>query len=56
MLEARVEELEKQLVKEFQYNKILVGGLGGYMRKEAAEKEAEIEAVSSEEVDSDEED
>jgi hypothetical protein len=59
MLEARVEELVKQLVKEFQYNKVLGRRIGDYMRKEvaekevekkeAAEKEAEIELVPLEE-------
>jgi hypothetical protein len=51
MLEARVEELEKQLEKDFTCNKSLMARLDGFMRKEAAEKEAEIESVPSEEDD-----
>jgi hypothetical protein len=41
MLEARVEELEKQLEKESQHIKVLMTRLVGFMRKKVAEKEAE---------------
>jgi hypothetical protein len=52
----RVEDLEKQLEKEFKYNESLMARLVGFMRKEAVEKEAEIEPVPSEEDNDDEED
>jgi hypothetical protein len=48
MLEVRVQELENQLAKEFQYNKVLWGRLGDYMRKEADMKEVEKEAIEKE--------
>jgi hypothetical protein len=52
----RVEDLEKQLEKEFKYNESLMARPVGFMRKEAVEKEAEIEPVPSEEDNDDEED
>jgi hypothetical protein len=56
MLDVRVEELEKQLEMDFKYIKSLMARLVSFMRKEATEKEVEIEPIPSKEDDNDEED
>jgi hypothetical protein len=61
MLEMRVEQLEKQVHKDFRYNESLLVRLVPFMKKEAdekeaAEKEADEKEATEKEDDDDEED
>jgi hypothetical protein len=50
MLEARVQELEKQAREDFRYSKSLIARLIPFLRKEVVEKEAAKKEISEKEV------
>jgi hypothetical protein len=50
MLEARVQELEKQAREDFRYRKSLIARLIPFLRKEVVEKEAAKKEISEKEV------